>query len=173
MRKCKLFLALLVLIGVVMGNCTMAEAAESEVVIVHVGQTVEQLSEDEAEILFQGPMGEPASPMATDNSYTVYRYTDAFDYYVSGNWIGRADTECVVWRYTDGKVHLYQRSIQLTRSLAVTAARMYGSIINTDGSYSYTLGDRVHFYLDAGTVSFAVDFYVSATEAYFSSYQVY
>jgi hypothetical protein len=110
--------------------------------------------------------------MGTNASYTAYRYTDAFEFYFDGEWVARADVEATVWHYTDGKVHLYQRSISVSRLANYDAARIYGSIVNTDGSYSYTTGDRVHLYLDAGTWSYAIDFYVSNTEAYFSCYEV-
>lgn len=63
--------------------------------------------------------------------------------------IATLDTSYTVWYYTNGRVHLYTRS--LTSKLYDTdfsAEVTYGSIINTDGSASYTLGDK--FTLEKG-----------------------
>lgn len=57
--------------------------------------------------------------------------------------IATLDTSYTVWYYTNGKVHLYTRS--LTSKLYDTdfsAQVTYGDMINTDGSASYTLGDK-------------------------------
>lgn len=172
MKKWIRVLALLVIIGITSLNCSVAEAAENGVEIVHVGRTVEQLTGDTFEMTSQDVMGNISQPMATNASYTVYRYTDAFEFYVDGEWIGRADVEAIVWHYTDGKVHLYQRTIRVSRLADYDADRTYGSIVNTDGSYSYTTGDRVYIYGYMEDWTFAIDFYVSNTEAYFTCYEV-
>ena len=172
MKKWIKILVMLVVVGIVSVNCSVAEAAESAVTIVHVGRTVERLTEEEMTMISESAIGDISQPMTSNASYTAYRYTDAFDYYFRGEWIARADTEAIVWHYTDGKVHLYQRSIQLTKLVTIGGARMYGSIVNTDGSYSYTTGDRIHLFLDDATLNFAIDFYVSGTEGYFTSYEV-
>lgn len=174
MKKWKIFLALLVVIGIVLVNCSVAEAAEDEeFTVIHVGRTVERISDDELTEIAQEVIGEDIGEQKYSNtSYTAYRYTDTFEYYLRGDMLARANAECIVWHYTDGKVHLYQRTIQLIKSVTIGAARIYGSIVNTDGSYSYTTGDRVYLYLDEGTLSFAIDFYVSATQGYFTSYEV-
>lgn len=173
MKKMKILFALLVIVGIVSVRYSIAEAAENGIVIVHTGRTEELLSAEDFAVISQESVGGSVSqPMASNSSYTVHRYTDAFEFYLDGEWIARADVEAIVWHYTDGKVHLYQRTISVSRLVNDDAARIYGSIVNTDGSYSYTTGDRVHLYLDEGTLSFAIDFYVSATEAYFSCYEV-
>ncbi len=173
MKKWKCLLAILVVLGLVSVECSVAEAASDEVTVVQVGRNVEILTDEELiEISREIIGGSISQPMASNASYTAYRYTDAFEYYLDGEWIARADVEAIVWHYTDGKVHLYSRTIGVTRLSDYDAARIYGSIVNTDGSYSYTTGDRVHLYLDQGTWSFAIDFYVSATEGYFTCYEV-
>lgn len=173
MKKWIKVLALLIIIGIASMNCSVAEAAENEVTIVHAGRNVELISDEELPELFVGEIGGNIGEiMGTNASYSVYRYTDAFEFYVDDEWIGRADVEAIVWHYTDGKVHLYQRSISVSRLAHYDAARTYGSIVNTDGSYSYTTGDRVYIYGNMETWSFAIDFYVSDTEAYFTCYEV-
>ena len=173
MKKMKYLLGILVIIGLVSVNCSVAEAAENEMTVVQVGRSVEVLTDEEmTDISMESIGGNVNQPMASDSSYTAYRYTDAFEFYLSGVKVARADVEAIVWHYTDGKVHLYQRSIGVSRLVNYDAARIYGSIVNTDGSYSYTTGDRVHIYGDMATWSYAIDFYVSNTEAYFSCYEV-
>lgn len=52
--------------------------------------------------------------------------------------------KCKVWYYTDGKVHLYSRSItKSTTSEYSPTTITLGRIVNTDGSLSYTSGDQV------------------------------
>ena len=173
MRKCKILLALLMIIGIVSTNCSVAEAAENEMIVVPVGRTVELVSEEMLPELSMGEIGGITSEiMGTNTSYSVYRYTDTFEFYLNGQWVAEADAEAIVWHYTDGKVHLYQRSISVSRLLDYDAARIYGSIVNTDGSYSYTTGDRVYLYAYMDSWVFAIDFYVSNTEAYFTCYEV-
>lgn len=173
MKKWRMLLALLLIIGIVSGNCAVAEAAENEMVVVPVGRTVELISEEVLPELSMGEIGGITGEITgTNASYSVYRYTDSFEFYLSGVLVARADAEAIVWHYTDGKVHLYQRTIGVSRLPDYDAARTYGSIVNTDGSYSYTTGDRVYIYGNMATWSYAIDFYVSDTEAYFSCYQV-
>ncbi len=172
----KIVLAAFIIIGLVMINGSVAQAAENEISVVSAGnKKIEVLSDEELADLSLDMSSDVSGgtvnePMASN--YTAYRYSETFNFYFEGDLIAWADAECIVWHYTDGKVHLYQRTIQLTKSVIISAARIYGSIVNTDGSYSYTTGDRVHLYLDEGTCSYAIDFYVSATEGYFNCYIV-
>lgn len=173
MKKWKMILALLIIVGIVSVNCSVAEAAENEMVVVPVGRTMELISDEELPELSMGEIGGSTGElMGTNASYSVYRYTDTFEFYLNGQWVAEADAEAIVWHYTDGKVHLYQRTISVSRLPDYDAARIYGSIVNTDGSYSYTTGDRVHIFGDMATWVYAIDFYVSDTEAYFTCYQV-
>jgi len=164
---------MLIIVGSITMRQSIAEAAEDGMYIVPLGGTTEVLTDEDFTMISQEVIGEDISlPMLSNSSYTAYRYTDAFDFYFDGQWVARADVECIVWHYTDGKVHLYSRTISVSRLTYYDAARIYGSIVNTDGSYSYTTGDRVHLYLDAGTWSYAIDFYVDANNAYFTCYEV-
>lgn len=178
MKKIRAILAVLIVMGMVMVKGSVAQAAENGVTVVPVGnRSVEVLAEEELAGLSlemsPGIIGGTVNePLASNSSYTAYRYSESFNFYFEGNWVARADAECIVWHYTDGKVHLYQRTIGVSRLTYYDAARVYGSIVNTDGSYSYTTGDRVHLYLDEGTCTYAIDFYVSATEGYFNCYRV-
>jgi len=179
MKKIKAFIATVLVVGTVMGNSLVAQAAESGMTVVSAGnRRVEVLSEEELSDvsleMSQGGLGGTLNePMASNASYTAYRYSESFNFYYEGDWVARADAECIVWHYTDGKVHLYQRSIQLTKSVTISAARIYGSIVNTDGSYSYTTGDRIHLYFYEGLCTYALDFYVSGDDGYFDCYRVY
>lgn len=172
MKKMKVILALLLVVGIALARCSVAQAAEDEMVVVHAGRTVDVLGDDELIDISTEMIGGVNGMMTSNTSYTAYRYTDVFEYFFNGEMVARANAECVVWHYTDGKVHLYQRSIQLIKSPTIGAARIYGSIVNTDGSYSYTTGDRIHLYLDEGTWSYAIDFYVSGETGYFTCYEV-
>lgn len=173
MKKWKTTLALLVIVGIVSMNCSVAEAAENEMVVVPVGRTVELVSEEMLPELSMGEMGGiVGETMAINESYSVYRYTDTFEFYWNEQWVAAADVEVMVRHYTDGKVHINQRTISVSRLADYDAARIYGSIVNTDGSYSYTTGDRVYIYAYMDSWCYAIDFYVSDTEAYFDCYQV-
>ena len=170
-------MAVLTIIGVFFCYGTVAHASEDGLTVVSAGnRVIVELSEDEmlemSLEMSQNINGETVSePMVSNTSYTPYRYSESFNFYYEGDWVARADAECVVWHYTDGKVHLYSRSIQLTKLVTIGGARIYGSIVNTDGSYSYTTGDTVYLYLDEGTWAYVIDFYVDATEGYFNCYQ--
>lgn len=173
MKKWKICLMALITIVYALAKCTVAEAAENEVDVVQVGRTVEILSDVEMTEVSQEIIGgNNGEQMSSNATYTAYRYTDSFEFSLNGLQVARVDAECIVWHYTDGKVHLYSRTISITRVPQYDAARVYGSIVNTDGSYSYTTGDRVYLFLDQGTWVYAIDFYVSNTDAYFSCYEV-
>ena len=178
MKKLKMALAVLVMAAVAFANCAVAHAEEDELRVVHSGtMTVRELTEEElaeltASMSRDSVTSENAQLLTADSSYTAYLYSDGFDYYYNDEWLARADIECIVWHYTDGKVHLYQRTIRLTKNAPYDAVRTYGSIVNTDGSLSYTTGDRINIYRLALTLRFAIDFRVTPTEASFSSYQV-
>lgn len=72
------------------------------------------------------------------------------------------ERKCKVWYYTDGKVHLYSRSITKSTTPAYSPTTItLGSIVNTDGSLSYTSGDKVK--ISNGTTSYteALEFNVT------------
>ena len=149
MKKLKTVLALLLVLGLVTGNCSVAQAAEDGLTVRSAGKrTVRTLTQEEVDALRLSPASSGTVSVLPESraSYTVYSYTDGFNFYLDGLHVATANIECIVYHYTDGKVHLYQRTITLRRLMTYDAARTYGSIVNTDGSLSYTTGDRVHIY---------------------------
>lgn len=165
MKRIKGILAIVVMAVVVMANCSVAQAAEGVVTVESAGNLrVEELTPEELAML-------PA-PAATNASYTAHRYTETFNFSIEGTRVASADAECIVWHYTDGKVHLYSRTIDVSRLSTYYAGRSYGQIVNTDGSYSYTTGDRVGVYSDAYSWIFALDFHVTPNNAYFDCYEI-
>lgn len=178
MKKIKYVLAFLMMLGVMTSECSVAQAAEEHVEIVSVGnRSIEALSEEEKIVLQQEiareSIGEEADfPLTASASYEPFSYSESFNIYIDGGWVARADAECIVWHYTDGKVHLYRRTITVTRLATYDAGRTYGRIVNTDGSLSYTTGDRIHLYGLTNTWDFAIDFRVTPTDAAFNCYEV-
>jgi len=175
MKKIKMLVALLLVIGVVTGNSSVAQAAEDKMTVVSAGKrAVRELSQEEVAALelSYAAAGEVSAPEDSRASYTVYSYTESFDFFLNDVRVARADAECIVYDYTDGKVHLYRRTISLSRLATYDMARTYGSIVNTDGSLSYTTGDRVHIMSLTNTWHYAIDFRVTPTDASFSCYEV-
>ena len=171
MKRLKAILAVLVVIGVI----AVAQAAGGEMTVVPTGtRTVRQLTEAEVARLelSQASKGAVSALPDSRSSYTVYSYTDGFEFRLDGEHVATANIECIVYHYDDGKVHLYSRSITARRILNFDVARTYGQIVNTDGSLSYTTGDRVHIYAIMGTWNYAIDFRVTPTDASFSCYEV-
>lgn len=176
MKKIKALFAVLTMV-LITANCSVAYAAETGVTVTAGEMEVRELSQAEMEALageleLEMVGGETSEPLAATASYTAYEYAQTFDFSLNGSWVAQADAVCIVWHYTDGKVHLYQRTITVTRLATYDASRTYGSIVNTDGSLSYTTGDRVHLYGDMVTWNFAIDFRVTPTEASFNCYEV-
>ena len=177
MRKLKLFLALIVIVLVMTKDCSIVQAAEHNITVTSEGVTVRQLSQAEIAELSSGLTagtidGDRVEPMATAASYTAYEYSESFNFSLGDRWVACANAVCFVWHYTDGKVHLYSRTITVERLASMDADRFYGRIVNTDGSLSYTTGDRVRIidYMDYW--DFAIDFRVTPTEASFDCYEV-
>lgn len=177
MKKMKTVLAMFVMMIIVTANCTTAQASVNGMEVTGGEMSVRELSVQEKELLLgeatMGNMGETESlPMATNSSYTAYEYSRSFDFRLDGELVARADAVCIVWHYTDGKVHLYRRTITMSRLATYDASRTYGSIVNTDGSLSYTTGDRVHIYGITNTWDYALDFRVTPTDASFDCYEI-
>ncbi|MBE5929961.1 MAG: hypothetical protein E7268_02735 [Lachnospiraceae bacterium] len=175
MKKLKMFFALMLTI-LIFVQPSLAYASEDNVTVMAEEMRVRELSEAEIEALSSLSVDNIGSninlPMSTAESYTAYEYSRAFNIYLDDTWVARADAVCIVWHYTDGKVHLYQRTITVRRLSTYDADRFYGRIVNTDGSLSYTTGDRVRIidYMDYW--DFAIDFRVTPTEASFDCYEV-
>ena len=173
MKKWKAVLALLLVIGVVFANCSVAQATENQVTIEPLGKNVRRLSEEEVDALLQESFGTAGSlPQESRVSYDVYEYSESFNIYINGEHVATPTEVCTVWHYTDGKVHLYSRTITVRRLITYDASRTYGHIVNTDGSLSFTFGDRVHLYVITNSWDFAIDFRVTPTEAEFNCYEV-
>lgn len=177
MKKLKKLMAF-IMVALVCSESVIVNASEIEEVSIIEGELVirelplaevdELLTDISEEMISQ----EITLPMASTASYTAYEYSRAFDLYLNGTWVAQANAVCVVWHYTDGKVHLYQREITVRRLATYDASRTYGRIVNTDGSLSYTTGDRVHLYSLTNSWDFAIDFRVTPTEASFDCYEV-
>lgn len=175
MKKIKVVLALLLVIGLVTGNCGVAQAAETEMTVCSSGKRmVKELTQEEVEALQLSPVisGEVCAPSESKADYTVYGYTDGFNFYLGDLHVATANIECIVYRYTDGKVHLYQRTISMRRLTTYDAGYTYGRIVNTDGSLSYTTGDRVHIIGYDDSWDYAIDFRITPTEVSFNCYEV-
>ena len=175
MKKLCVAIAVLLFAGLGVRNVE-AQAAETESTI-----TVRKLSEEEVAKLKASTGGmqqieantEISMPtFETTASYTAHQYSETFGFYEDDTLIATAEAVCVVWHYTDGKVHLYSRTIALNYLSSHYASRSYGSIVNTDGSYSYTTGDRIRITNNLVTRTFALDFFVTSDNADFSCYEV-
>lgn len=176
MKKMKAAVAVIVLMVMVMANPSVAYAAEEGLTVIPGSITERVLSESEIEILssemLQMEMIESNQINATNSSYDVYEYSQVFDFYLDGTWIAQADAACIVYRYTDGKVHLYSRNIGL-RSLAYYDGYItYGRIVNTDGSVCYTTGDSVTVYDFIDMWTYAIDFSATPTGQSFNCYAI-
>lgn len=177
MKKIKVLLAIIMMMMMMISEVSVAYAAEAEMTVTAGELNIRQLSQTEMERLIgetsvMGIEGNALNPMATNASYTAYEYSRSFDFSLEGRWVACANEVCIVWHYTDGKVHLYSRTITVERLASFDADRTYGRIVNTDGSLSYTTGDRVHI-IDYGNYwDFAIDFRVTPTEASFDCYEV-
>lgn len=177
MKKIKAVLAAMVSMAVFTANGAVVQAAEPELTVQAGEVIVTELTADEARLLSAKMTetvldGEVSLPQAATASYTPYQYSQTFTFYDGSKKAAEATAVCVVWHYTDGKVHLYQRTISVVHTLGYNATRVYGNIKNTDGSYSFTLGDRVYVYGDTSTWIYAIDFYACSSEQHFNCYPV-
>lgn len=157
MKKVLAFFTMIVMITTLTKGA-MVQAAQPELTVERSGMTVVEL---------------PRTQSDSRVSYTPYRYRESFTFRIDGVVVATATAECEVWHYTDGKVHLYNRTISTTGTANYTSYRTYGSIVNTDGSLSYTTGDRVVIYDEAYTWRYAIDFRITpTTSGSFSCYGV-
>lgn len=85
-------------------------------------------------------------PPATRASYDPDTLVLQKQYYVDGDLAAIVTASYEVWYYTDGKVYLYSRTFEKATAAGYGSSYYkYGSIVNTDGTVSYTKGD--YFYL--------------------------
>lgn len=178
MKKIRALVMMVVVGCIVVLNNSLAYAADSEVVISSMGNfKKEKLTVAEMEALSEilpGQMDELENNVsqAIRATYEPYRYSESFNIYIDDRWVACISEECIVWHYSDGKVHLYSRTISVERLASLDADRTYGRIVNTDGSLSYTTGDRVRIIEYMDYWDFAIDFRVTPTEASFDCYEV-
>lgn len=175
MKKSRILFAL-VTIALMLVKPSFVYAAEDEITIIAEDMIIRELSETEmlelACISAEEMQNDMYTPMLATSSYTAYEYSRVFSIYLEDTLVARISPRCTVWHYTDGKVHLYHRTITAERLASYDIGRTYGSIVNTDGSLSYTTGDRIHLYGLTNTWDFAIDFRVTPTEASFDCYEV-
>ncbi len=180
MKKLKAMVAVMMAMVGVFANTSVAWASEAGVTVRAGEVTVREMTVREMEALLSeanmqlGNMDEVSGPsqVLPAASYTPYEYSRTYEFYEGNRAIGDAEIVCVVWRYTDGKVHLYRRTITTGARPTYDASRTYGSMVNTDGSLSYTTGDRVQMHSVLQTWTYAIDFRVTPSEYSFSCYEV-
>lgn len=176
MRKIKAAVAVIVLMLMMVTNPSVVYAAEEGMTIIPGSIAERILSDAEVEALpsdmLQIEIIEGNQINATSSSYEIHEYSQTFDFYYGDTWIAAAHASCIVYRYTDGKVHLASREITLERLTSYSATRSYGRIVNTDGSVSYTTGDSVTVYDYTHIWKFAIDFAATPTGQSFNCYEI-
>ena len=173
MKKVVAVLVAMATVLSVSGKCTVVQAASEDVWEVRTTETV--LSEME---VINGVRDDSVGDILMSNPDTSSRgsYTEkvlqcTHDIYVNGNRVFSVEEACTVWYYTDGKVHLYRRTLTGISWMGTTGTVTYGSIVNTDGSRSYTSGDRVLVTRYATSKTYSIDFYVTGSDYNFSMHE--
>lgn len=175
MKKIVAVLVAMLMVFSVSRECTVALAASEDVWEVRTTERVisETKVTEAVEDSFQKDTLTSDSDMKARGSYTERVLQCTHDIYVNGNRIFSVEEACTVWYYSDGKVHLYRRTLSGISWSSTTSARFtYGSIVNTDGSRSYTSGDRVLVINNTTAKTFALDFYVTGSNYNFSMYEI-
>lgn len=97
--------------------------------------------------------------------YETKTHTYVFTLTQSGTVKLRATCTYTVYYYTDGKVHLFQRGISLSTTPDFQGSYFtYGSIANTDGSNSGTLGDKITAIQGSSQWRYELVFVVDSTD---------
>lgn len=178
MKKIKVILVVTVVLMYGLFSKSSVAEAKTQLRVQKSGISVSVLSEKELLELTgtmrqEGISGQLGQAQETrSGSYTAYRYTETFDFYKEDLRIARAAVECIVWEYTDGKVHLYSRTITPSRIMNYEIYRTYGRIVNTDGSLSYTTGDSVNISSFVEEWDYAIEFRITPSDYSFSCYQI-
>ena len=182
MKRCSIIVMVMVLFGALSGPAKEAGAMEI------MGSSEQQMNEwYEMRTILQ-PYGskldidgkvimektEVCLPnQQRDDNHTERILGGRHELYVNNELIAWVDVVCTVWDYPDGKVHLYRRTMSLTVTPGYEGSYLtYGSIFNTDGSYSGTTGDRVCITDGTHTAHFGLYFYVTRETYNFSSARV-
>ncbi len=177
MKRIKAVVALVVVMAMTVLHCSVAQAAQGDVDVV-VGEfkdrmlSAEEINDLPADVKNAMEKEGFSVALAAKSSYVVHEYSQSFDFHLGDARVARAEASCIVWRYTDGKVHLYNRTITVKRVANYNVVRTYGSIVNTDGSLSYTTGDRISISNFTNTWLYALDFYATPTDQYFTYYEI-
>lgn len=110
------------------------------------------------------------SAPVTRASYNPKTLVIQRQYSVDGDLAAAVTASYTVWYYTDGKEHLYSRTFD--KALAAgygNSYYQYGSIVNTDGTVSYTSGDCFHLIGNGVNDTRAINFLVTST--YYDFYE--
>lgn len=174
MKKIVAVLVVMLTMLSVSGKCTVVQAASEDVWEVRATETVlseTKVTEDDRDNLYKDTLiGYP--DMMVRGSYTEKVLQCTYDIFLNGNRVFSVEEACTVWYYSDGKVHLYRRTLTGISWMGTTGTITYGSIVNTDGSRSYTSGDRVLVIRNTAMKTFALDFDVTGSDYNFSMYEI-
>lgn len=175
MKKVVAVLVAMITVLSVSGRCTVVQAASEDVWEVRTTERViseTKVTEDVRDNLYQEDSVSVPDTMLRGN-YTEKVLQCPHDIYVNGNRVFSVDEICTVWYYSDGKVHLYKRTLSGTPWTSTASGKItYGSIVNTDGSRSYTSGDRVLVIKNTTAKTYVLDFYVTGNNYNFSMSEI-
>lgn len=174
MKKIVAYLVAMLMVLSVSGECAIAQAASEDVWEVRTTETVlseTKVTEDVRDNLYQDD-SVGYSDTVLRGSYTEKVLQCTHDIYVNGTRVFSVEEACTVWYYSDGKVHLYRRTLIGSSWFGTTGTITYGSIVNTDGSLSYTSGDRVSVTRNATRKIYSLGFYVTGSDYNFSMYEI-
>lgn len=175
MKKVVAVLVAMITVLSVSGKCTVVQAASEDVWEVRTTERVisETKVTEAVGDSFQKDTLTGDSDMKARGSYTERVLQCTHDILVNGNRVFSVDETCTVWYYSDGKVHLYRRTLSGTSWTSTASGKItYGSIVNTDGSRSYTSGDRVLVIKSTTAKTYALDFYVTGSNYNFTMSEI-
>lgn len=174
MKKVVVALVAMLMVLGVSGKCSVVQAASEDVWEIRTTETVLseiEVIEDDNDSFYRETSGSNPYTIARE-SYVERVLQCTHDIYVNGSRVFSVEETCTVWYYSDGKVHLYRRTLTKSAWGGTTGTITYGSIVNTDGSRSYTSGDRVAVTRNATRKTYALDFYVTGSDYHFSMYDL-
>lgn len=182
MRRCSIIVMLAILLGTIGGQGKIASATEiNENMELQKDKWCEirtVLQPDSSRVNLTGNVVMEQTEVCLpdrqrDATHTERTLSATHEILANGEVVAWVDVVCTVWDYPDGKVHLYRRTMSLTVTSGFESSYLtYGSIFNTDGSYSGTTGDRVCVTDGTHTAHFGLYFYVTRETYNFSSARV-
>lgn len=182
MKRCSVIVMIAVLLGVVFGPVKMASAMETGTSVELQKKWCDIRTVLQPDSSKMGAAGEVvmewtevcAPDQQRDTTHTERILSARHELLVNDELVAWVNEVCTVWDYPDGKVHLYSRTLSLTVTPGYEGSYLtYGSIFNTDGSYSGTTGDRVCLTDGTHTAHFGLYFYVTTQTHSFSSGRIY